>query len=137
MALINMRNVSTAFGGPQLLDGISLQIEEGDRLCLLGRNGTGKSTLLKLLSGEMAPDGGEILRRQGLRVALVTQEIPSSLDGTVFDLVAEGMGSATALLAEYHQVGHLLATEGGEALLRRLVSLQKALEDVGGWHLQQ
>ena len=137
MALITMHNVSTAFGGPPLLDGINLQIEEGDRLCLLGRNGTGKSTLLKLLSGEMAPDGGEILRRQGLRVALVTQEIPPALDGTVFDIVAEGMGSAAALLAEYHHVSHRLATEGGEALLKQLVALQKSLEDLGGWSLHQ
>ena len=80
-----------AFGGPPLLDGINLQIEAGERLCLMGRNGTGKSTLLKLISGEINPDGGEISRQQGLKVALVSQEIPQGLAGTVFDIVAAGV----------------------------------------------
>ena len=92
MALISLRNISVAFGGPLLLDGINLQLEPGDRLCLMGRNGTGKSTLMKLISGEITPDGGEIARQQGLKVALVSQEIPLGLDGTVFDVVAGGMG---------------------------------------------
>jgi ATP-binding cassette subfamily F protein uup len=126
-----------AFGGPMLLDGINLQLEEGDRLCLLGRNGTGKSTLMKLISGEITPDEGDISRQQGLRVALVSQEIPQGLSGSVFDVVAGGMGNTASLLTEYHHVGHLLAAEGGEQLLKQLESLQKALEDAGGWHLHQ
>jgi ATP-binding cassette subfamily F protein uup len=137
VALISLRNVSVAFGGPPLLDGVSLQLEAGERLCLMGRNGSGKSTLLKLISGEIMPDGGEISRQQGLRVALVSQEVPLGLSGTVFDVVAGGMGNAAELLAEYHQVGHRLATEGSEALLQRLATLQKALEDQGGWSLHQ
>jgi ATP-binding cassette subfamily F protein uup len=137
VALLTIRNVSVAFGGPMLLDGINLQMEEGDRLCLLGRNGTGKSTLMKLISGEITPDDGEISRQQGLRAALVSQEIPLGLSGSVFDVVAGGMGNAAALLAEYHHLGHRLATEGGEELLKRLETLQKALEDEGGWHLHQ
>ena len=92
MALISLRSVSVAFGGPPLLDGINLQLEAGERLCLMGRNGTGKSTLLKLINGEINPDGGEIFRQQGLRVALVSQEIPQGLAGTVFDVVAGGTG---------------------------------------------
>ncbi|MHB8837057.1 MAG: ATP-binding cassette domain-containing protein [Candidatus Methylomirabilia bacterium] len=92
MALIGMRNVGVAFGGPPLLDGIDLQLEAGERLCLMGRNGTGKSTLLKLISGEIKPDGGEIFRQQGLKVALVSQEIPLGLAGTVFAVVAGGAG---------------------------------------------
>jgi len=137
VALLTLRAITLAFGGPPLLDGIDLQVEAGDRLCLMGRNGTGKSTLLKLLNGDLTPDGGEIMRQQGLRVALVSQEIPPGLSGSVFDLVAEGMGNAEALLAEYHQVGHRLATEGGEALLKRLETLQKELEAAGGWSLHQ
>jgi len=137
VALISIRNVSVAFGGPPLLDGVSLQLEAGERLCLMGRNGSGKSTLLKLISGDITPDGGEISRQQGLRVALVSQEVPLGLSGTVFDVVAGGMGNAAELLAEYHQVGHRLATEGSEALLQRLAALQKALEDQGGWSLHQ
>jgi len=120
-----------------LIEGINLQLEAGDRLCLMGRNGTGKSTLMKLITGEIVPDGGEVSRQQGLKVALVSQEIPQGLDGTVFDVVAGGMGQAAQLLAEYHHVGQRLAVEGGDGLLKRLEELQKALEDEGGWHLHQ
>ena len=137
MALITLRDLTMAFGGPPLLEGINLQLEEGDRLCLLGRNGAGKSTLLRIICGEIAPDGGEIIRRQGLRVSLVSQEIPQGLAGTVFDLVAGGMGNANHLLEEYHRISHRLATEGGEQLLRQLEILQKELEDSGGWTLHQ
>ena len=137
MALLTLREVSMAFGGPPLLGGVNLQLEAGDRLCLMGRNGTGKSTLLKLMSGELIPDGGEIIRQQGLRVAFVSQEIPQGISSTVFDLVADGMGNAAKLLGEYHQIVHRLAAEGGEQLLRRLESLQKGLEDSGGWTLHQ
>ncbi len=137
MALITLRNITLAFGGPPLFEGINLQIEPGDRLCLLGRNGTGKSTLMKLISGELPPEQGEISRQQGLKVALVSQESPEGLTGTVFDVVASGMGNAADLLAEYHHVAHQMATNGDEQLLARLESLQKELEDTGGWHLHQ
>jgi len=89
MALLTLRDISLAFGGPPLFDGITLQIEPGDRLCLLGRNGTGKSTLLKLIAGELPPEGGELIRSQGLKVALVSQEIPQDISGTVFEVVAQ------------------------------------------------
>jgi ATP-binding cassette subfamily F protein uup len=137
LALLSLRNITLAFGGPPLLDGVSLQLEPGDRLCLMGRNGSGKSTLMKLISGELAPEGGDISRQQGLRVALVSQEIPQGISGTVFDVVAEGMGNAAELLAEYHHIGHLLSTGGDEELLKRLETLQKELEDTGGWSLHQ
>src|SRR5512144_2723926 len=137
MALLTLNDISVAFGGPLLFDGINLQLEAGDRLCLMGRNGTGKSTLLKLISGELTADGGEITRQQGVKVALVSQDIPQGLDGSVFDVVAGGMGKAAELLAEYHRIGQRLASEGGEALLKRLEHLQKTLEDEGGWRLHQ
>ncbi|MBI2353765.1 MAG: ATP-binding cassette domain-containing protein [Deltaproteobacteria bacterium] len=137
MALISLRNITLAFGGPPLFDGINLQIEPGDRLCLLGRNGSGKSTLLKLIDGELPPEGGEIQRQQGLRVALVSQEISQGVEGSVFDVVASGMGNAAALLAEYHHVAHQLALDGDEELLGRLEALQHALEETGGWSLHQ
>jgi len=96
MTLISLRSVSLACGGPPLLDGIDLQLGAGERLCLLGRNGTGKSTLLRLINGEINPDGGEIFRQQGLKVALVSQEMPQGLSGTVFDVVAGGAGAGQA-----------------------------------------
>lgn len=89
MALLTLRDITLAFGGPPLFDGVTLQIEPGDRLCLLGRNGTGKSTLLKLIAGQLPPEGGEIIRQQGLKVALVSQDIPQDISGTVFEVVAQ------------------------------------------------
>jgi ATP-binding cassette subfamily F protein uup len=137
MALLNLRDITLAFGGPPVFDGINLQIEPGDRLCLMGRNGTGKSTLLRLIGGELPPENGEVQRQQGLRVAAVSQEVPQGLAGTVFDVVASGMGNAAELLAHYHHVAHRLALEGGEALLNELEQLQHTLEESGGWSLHQ
>jgi ATP-binding cassette subfamily F protein uup len=134
---VSLRSITLAFGGPPLFDGVSLQIEPGDRLCLLGRNGTGKSTLLKLIHGEIPPEGGEIQRQQGVRVALLSQEIPRDLSGTVFDIVASGMGSAAEQLAAYHQVALRLAHEGGADLLAELEAVQHDLEKSGGWGLHQ
>jgi ATP-binding cassette subfamily F protein uup len=137
VALISLRNITLAFGGPPLFDGINLQIEPGDRLCLMGRNGSGKSTLLKLIAGELPPEGGEIQRQQGLKVAQVAQDVPLGLVGTVFDVVASGMGNVASLLAEYHHVAHRLSTEGSEPLLAQLEELQHRLEESGGWSLHQ
>jgi len=137
VALISLRNITLAFGGPPLFDGINLQIEPGERLCLMGRNGSGKSTLLKLIGGELTPEGGEIQRQQGLKVAQVAQDIPLGLEGTVFDVVASGMGNAAELLAEYHHVAHSLSLDGSEVLLARLEDLQHRLEESGGWSLNQ
>jgi ATP-binding cassette subfamily F protein uup len=83
MALISLNGVSLTFAGPPLLDSVSLQIDDGERLGLLGRNGAGKSTLLKILEGTLAPDSGEVIRQPGLRVASLQQEVPLELSGTV------------------------------------------------------
>lgn len=91
MALLSLRGVSLSFGGPKLLDGVDLTIEANERVCLLGRNGEGKSTLMKLISGELAPDDGTILRQQGLRVARLLQDVPAGHGGTVADEVAAGL----------------------------------------------
>jgi ATP-binding cassette subfamily F protein uup len=92
---------------------------------------------LKLLNGDLIPDGGEITRRQGLRISLVSQESPPGISGSVFDVVAGGMGAAAELLAEYHHVGIRLAAEGGDDLLKRLEEIHKTLEETGGWSLHQ
>ncbi len=96
MALLSLRNVGLAFGGPRLLDGVDLAIERGERIGLLGRNGEGKSTLLRLLTGPIEPDEGEVIRSQGLRIARLAQEVPAGRRGTVAEEVAEGMDEAEA-----------------------------------------
>lgn len=90
MALLSLQNALVTFGGAPLLDGVNLQIERGERVCLLGRNGTGKSTILRLLTGESVPDGGSVVLQSGVRVARLPQEVPPGVEGTVHDVVAAG-----------------------------------------------
>ncbi|MBI5351011.1 MAG: ATP-binding cassette domain-containing protein [Chloroflexi bacterium] len=93
MALISLQDVSLGFGGPRLFDEINLQIEQGEWVGLLGRNGMGKSTLLKLVNGDISPMSGTIARQQNLRVAYLPQEVPAGVEGKVFDIVASGLDS--------------------------------------------
>jgi ATP-binding cassette subfamily F protein uup len=93
MAILSLREVSIQFGGPTLLDAVSFSIEPGDRACITGRNGEGKSTLLKLIAGLIRPDSGEIIRQPGLRVAYLTQDVPGDLEGTVEEIVEQGLGA--------------------------------------------
>lgn len=95
MALISMQEVSLGFGGPLLLDGVNLQIERGEWVGLLGRNGMGKSTLMKLVNGDLFPDKGNIARQQNLRTAYMPQEVPLGLSGTVNDIISSGLGVHT------------------------------------------
>ena len=87
MPILSVQNILLRFGGPPLLDNVSFDIEAGDRICLVGRNGEGKSTLLKVLTGEMEAHSGEIVKKTGLKVSRMIQEIPAHLDGTVRDIV--------------------------------------------------
>jgi ABC transport system ATP-binding/permease protein len=137
MALIALRDVGLRFRGPPVLDGANLVIEPGERVCLLGRNGSGKTSLLRLLHGEIEPDHGEIARQQGLATAILPQDVPQGLQGSVFDEVARGLGPRAGLLAEYHQVAHRLAVEGGDELHARLDRIQRDLEIDGGWRMHQ
>jgi len=100
MSLLSLRNIKLAFGGPPLFEDINLQVDKGERICLLGRNGTGKSTLLSLIAGDIQPDDGIIDRRQGLVVARLQQEVPRDLTGSVFEVVAAGLGDAEAWIIE-------------------------------------
>ncbi len=119
MALLSLRDVSLAFGGPRLLDGVALAVEKGDRLCLLGRNGEGKSTLLKLIRGELEPDEGEVIRQQGLRIARLPQEVPPGRGGTVADEVAGGLDDADrASTGADHRAEAILSRMGLDPLAR-------------------
>lgn len=104
MALLSYRNLSLAYSGPRLLDDAALTIEKGDRICLVGRNGEGKSTLLRVIAGEAEPDHGQVEKIPGLRVSKLDQEVPDGLSGTIFEVVARGIGADAELLASYHKV---------------------------------
>jgi len=103
MALISLQDVSIGFGGPRLLEEINLQIESGEWVGLLGRNGMGKSTLLKLVSGEILPHSGTIARQQNIRVAYLPQEVPQGLSGPVVDIVEGGLEKVNRVLDDEHQ----------------------------------
>ena len=133
MALINLKNVTVGFGSPPLIDSIDLQIEEGARICLVGRNGAGKSTLMKVLNGELQPDAGEITRAPGLKASMLPQEVPAELKGTVFDVITEGLGEVSGLLARYHQLASSLG-EGGKGAMAEFEKVQHELDLKGGFH---
>ncbi len=90
MALLSVRNLQLSFGGHPLLDDVELHIERGDRICLLGANGVGKSSFLRILAGESAPDAGEVICASGVRVSRLPQQVPSHLQGRVLDIVCPG-----------------------------------------------
>lgn len=135
MPLLGMRDVSVAFGGPLILDSAAFSIDRGERVCLLGRNGAGKSTIMKLLDGSITPDSGEVLRPGSVSVARLEQEVPGELVGSVFDVVAAGLGETGTLLARYHEASVRVGA-GHDRALRELDQLHHALEAANAWHFQ-
>jgi len=119
------------------LDGVTLQIEPGERIGLLGRNGSGKSTLMKLLVGEIVPDAGGISCNGDVSIAMLPQDVPDDLPGTVYDVVASGCREHVELLREYHDLSHQIAKSGGGDLLRKLERVQHQIETSGAWHYHQ
>jgi ATP-binding cassette subfamily F protein uup len=136
MPLLGMQGVSIAFGGPPVLDHAQMAIERGERVCLLGRNGAGKSTIMKLLDGSLVPDRGAIVRQSGVSVARLEQDVPGGIDGTVFDVVAAGLGETGRLLARYHRASHRVSDDQSDAALRDLDRLHHALDVAGAWEIQ-
>ncbi len=135
MALLALQDIQLAFGGPPVLDNATLSIERGDRVCLLGRNGAGKSTLLKLIDGTLQPDAGDVVRQGTLTVSRLQQDVPDKLGGTLFDVVANGLGELGELLSQYHQVSHSLATSASDRALRELDRLHHAIEAADAWQM--
>jgi ATP-binding cassette subfamily F protein uup len=133
--LISFDRVSVAFGLEPLLDHASFQLDAGERVCLIGRNGAGKSTLLNIVDGGVLPDGGEVWRQPGLKVARLSQELPLDEAATVFDMVAGGLSGIGRLLAEYHHVSQHVGDD--PALLGRMELLQHDIETQDGWSLSQ
>src|SRR5690606_12911274 len=134
MTLLKFTDVSLAYGATPLLEGVSWQMAKGERVCIIGRNGTGKSSLLQLAKGTQSPDDGEIWRAPGLKIGELPQELPRADERSVFDVVAEGLAGVGDLLARYH---HLSQNIQGDADLTELMHVQQDIEAKDGWRLQQ
>lgn len=134
MAYITLRDVQLAFGGPALLDNANFTLERGERVCLIGRNGEGKSTLLKLIEGSLHADQGEILIQNGLTVSMLTQDVPMD-SGKVADIVASGAGEAANVLREYN-IASDACVLGDMAACEHMGDLQHKLDQLDGWSLE-
>ncbi|EXI19665.1 ABC transporter family protein [Acinetobacter sp. 723929] len=134
MAYITLRDVQLAFGGPALLDGANFNLERGERVCLIGRNGEGKSTLLKLIEGSLLPDSGEVSIQNGLTVSMLAQDVPMD-SGKVADIVADGAGEAAEGLRAYHEATDACMLGDMEAC-DRMGNLQHKLDQLDGWALE-
>jgi len=138
MPLISLDKVCLAFGHHVLLDQLDLQVEPGERIALIGRNGGGKSSLLRIMADEIKPDDGKVWRAPALKLAYVSQE--PELDGasTIFQEVSNGLGAIRQVLLDYHEVSHSLSSGEGdmEGHLARLQDLQSELDAQNGWRIQ-
>lgn len=134
MAYITLRDVQLAFGGPFLLDGANFNLERGERVCLIGRNGEGKSTLLKLIEGSLLPDRGEVSIQNGITISMLAQDVPMD-SGKVADIVADGAGEAATVLRAYHEASDACVLGDMDAC-DRMGELQHKLDQVDGWALE-
>ncbi|KZY33938.1 MULTISPECIES: ATP-binding cassette domain-containing protein [unclassified Oleiphilus] len=130
MSIIRFENVSLAYGHRPLLDNVTFAIEEGQKICLLGRNGEGKSSLMSLLMKSSDPDSGVINFQKGLKVGALPQSMPDADERNVFDVVAEGLPEIGQVLSEYH---HLINSQDEAADLQKLEKLQDRIESLNGW----
>src|SRR5712664_300892 len=145
MPLLQLSQLSLAYGHVPLLDRVDLVVEPGERIGLIGKNGSGKSSFLKIIEGLAAADEGKVWRAPQLKLASVSQEPAFRPGQSVFEAVAEGLGQGTKLLVDYHAATHALAAHGGGgghahendvALMKRVQHLQEALDASDGWSLQ-
>ena len=134
MPLLQLKNISLAFGDVALLDHVELTIEPGERIALIGRNGAGKSSLLKILAGEAVADDGVLSKPPAVTVVRVSQEPEFGDSVTVYDAIASGLGEVSRDLIAYHEAAHR-AAEGDEAALDQMSDLQGRLEANNGWQL--
>lgn len=136
MALLSTQNISHAFGGPLLLDGVAIQIEKGDRVCLFGRNGEGKSTLLKILSKQLIPDEGSVDLSSGATLATLEQNVPGAHEATVFEVVTSSMGKVSDAISRYEKMLALITVDPCEANLEKFAKSQAAMDANDAWALQ-
>jgi ATP-binding cassette subfamily F protein uup len=137
MPLLQLNDISLSFGGPRLLDNVTLQVEAGERIGRGGRNGSGKSTLLGLLAGHVVPDAGTGASNGDVVVGVLPQDVPDGLTGRVYDMVASGRREHGDLLREYHDLAFEAGRGGSADLLATLEQVQHRIETSGAWRHHQ
>ena len=137
MPLITLQDVFLSYGQPPLIDHIHLTIEPGERVCLIGRNGAGKSTLLKIIDGQIIADEGSIKRASGVKVAQLEQSVPQNTQGSVFDVIAEGLGKEGKLVQQFHHLTQQLTHDSSPKIFSQLEECQAELERINGWDINQ
>ncbi len=134
MALLRLNQAALAFGDKPLLDQVDWVVHPGERIALIGRNGEGKSTLIKVISGQHQLDSGTVWQAPDSRIGVLDQELPEADERTVFEVVAEGLQHVQDLRNEYERV---VEQPHDDATMKQLERLQHKLEAVDGWHLEQ
>jgi ATP-binding cassette subfamily F protein uup len=135
--LVTLENICLHFGDKILLDKVNLQINHGERVCLIGANGAGKSSLLKIIEGSLSADDGSIRYAPHLKLAKLTQDLPQETQETVFEFVAKGLASIGQLLNSYYQLTQTLRGSSNAADLKKLDQLQQTLDQQNGWQYEQ
>ena len=133
MTILAVENASFAVGHVPLLDKTSFQLNQGEKVGLIGRNGAGKSSFLKILAGVQKLDDGQLIIQNGLKIVYVPQESVFDDEMSVFDVVSEGLGSLRDVLRQYHQVSHQLESNHSDNLIQQLNDLQNQIEAQNGW----
>lgn len=135
--LITLENVCLAYGLNPLLENVKFQINMGERVCLIGRNGAGKSSMMKLIDGTLQPDSGQVWRKPGLRLARLEQELPQDIHVSVYEYVARGLAEAGELLAAYHAVTQRMTESCTDADLAEMETLQQQIDAKNAWQFEQ
>jgi len=137
MPLVTLQDIYLSYGQPPLIDHINLVIERGERVCLIGRNGAGKSTLLKILTGQITADDGVLKRASGVKIAQLEQSVPEDAQGSVFDVITQGLGTEGELAKRYHHLILELGNNPSDQTMRDLEECQSELDRVNGWDINQ
>ena len=137
MELIRITQAELAYGEAHILYKTDFRVSKGERVCLVGRNGAGKSSLLKILAGKQQLDDGQLVISNNVRVAMLEQDPPQSSDLTVFDYVAQGIEANAKLLKKYHEQLHAIEVDASDANMAKLADIQQQLDQANAWQDEQ
>ncbi|BBN58893.1 ATP-binding cassette domain-containing protein [Hydrogenovibrio marinus] len=137
MALLFLRDMQLSYGTQTLLDHIHFQIEPNERVCIVGRNGEGKSTLLKVIEGSIEADDGSRIVQDGVKIAKLQQEVPHDMHGSVFHIISQGLGDIGELIEQFHQLSHEVAENYSDEVLDKMTKAQQKIEAADGWGFSQ